>query len=140
MSTNVKFLKVASSVLCLCACMTNNTLNMLQNGLKCCFALLSLVSPVLLTLMLAQETFSILPQDRLGKLLSSGLKVSLYSLGSRQVIGLLWSRHCPNIRHIWGLVSCLLCALLDHRVLELSYFSALLHAVKRRVRVTAVFY
>lgn len=42
------------------------------------------VSPVLFpTLMLTQETFSILPQERLGKLLSSGLKVSsLYSFSS----------------------------------------------------------
>lgn len=42
------------------------------------------VSPVLFpTLMLTQETFSILPQERRGKLLSSGLKVSsLYSFSS----------------------------------------------------------
>lgn len=42
------------------------------------------VSPILFpTLMLTQETFSILPQEHLGKLLWSGLKVSsLYSFSS----------------------------------------------------------
>lgn len=72
--------------------------------LKCCSALLSLVSPVLFTLMLAQETFSILPQDRLGKLLSSGLKVSLCDSGS--LAGRFWrGQMCQNARHGWGLVS-----------------------------------
>lgn len=46
------------------------------------------VSPVLFpTLMLTQETFSILPQEHLGKLLSSGLKVS--SLCFSQLIRLV---------------------------------------------------
>jgi len=63
-------------------CVSSCVHAMISLAPKCCFALLSLVSPVLLTLMPSQETFSILPQDRLVQLLSSGLKVSLYSLSS----------------------------------------------------------
>lgn len=82
---HVSFLKVPSSPLCVCLCQSVCKIFSRARFIilsKCCFALLSLVSPVLFTLMLAQETFSILPQDRLAKLLSSGLKVSLFSLSS----------------------------------------------------------
>lgn len=49
----------------------------------CRFALLSLCLLFFFpTLMLTQETFSILPQERRGKLLSSGLKVSLLFFSS----------------------------------------------------------
>ena len=70
---------------CVCVCVCVCVLSMLQNALK--VLLCSLESCVscsffFVLLMLAQETFSILPQDHLGKLLSSGLKVSPHSFSS----------------------------------------------------------
>ena len=75
----------SSLFLCVCVCVCVCVLSMLQNALK--VLLCSLESCVscsffFVLLMLAQETFSILPQDHLGKLLSSGLKVSPHSFSS----------------------------------------------------------